>query len=117
MAEPAPERVEALRELLLAPVDPVLADPTRFRVLAALAGLPAGGRLSFTTLRKLLELTDGNLGAHLHVLGEHGYADAARVSHGRRQQSQYAATAAGRAAFERHAAALATIIRAGRGAG
>ena len=37
MAEPAPERVEALRELLLAPVDPVLADPTRFRVLAAMA--------------------------------------------------------------------------------
>lgn len=34
----------ALRSLLLAPVDPVLADLNRLRVAAALVGLPAGSR-------------------------------------------------------------------------
>jgi DNA-binding MarR family transcriptional regulator len=105
----------ALRHLLLAPIDPLLADTNRLRVTAALVGLPAGARLSFTALRKLLGMTDGNLGQHVRVLVETGYLDVSRVSHGRRPQSLYGATAAGRAAFERHSAALQAIIAAASG--
>jgi DNA-binding MarR family transcriptional regulator len=104
---------EMLRRLLLAPVDPILADLNRLRVAAALVGLPPGGQLSFTALRKLLDLTDGNLGQHVRVLAETGYVDVTRTSHGRRPQSLYAITAAGRAAFERHSEALAAIMAAG----
>ena len=103
----------ALRELLLAPVDPILADLSRFRVTAVLVGLPARAQLSFTALRKLLGMTDGNLGQHVRVLLEAGYVEVSRTSHGRRPQSLYRATAAGRAAFERHSAALAAIMAAG----
>jgi predicted ArsR family transcriptional regulator len=112
-AEPS----EALRELLLAPVDPILADLNRLRVMAALVGLPAGGQLSFTALRKLLDLTDGNLGQHVRVLAETGYLEVSRTSRGRRPQSLYRATAEGRAAFERHSAALAAIMAAAGRAG
>jgi DNA-binding MarR family transcriptional regulator len=107
------EPQEALRRLLLTPVDPVLADLSRLRVVAALIGLPAGGQLSFTALRKLLDMTDGNLGQHVRVLVETGYVDVTRASHGRRQQSLYAITADGRAAFESHSRALAAIMAAG----
>jgi len=104
---------EALRSLLLAPVDPVLADLNRLRVAAALVGLPAGGQLSFTALRKLLDMTDGNLGQHVRRLVETGYVEVTRTSHGRRPQSLYEITAEGRAAFERHSAALGAIMAAG----
>jgi DNA-binding MarR family transcriptional regulator len=107
------ESDEALRGLLLAPVDPVLADLNRLRVAAALVGLPAGGQLSFTALRKLLDMTDGNLGQHVRVLVETGYVEVTRTSRGRRPQSLYEITADGRAAFERHSAALAAIMAAG----
>ena len=102
----------ALRQLLQTPIDPVLADLNRLRVTAALTGLPGSGQLSFTALRKLLAMTDGNLGQHVRVLVETGYVEVSRVSHGRRQQSLYRVTAEGRAAFERHSAALAAIIAA-----
>lgn len=102
----------ALRQLLQVRIDPVLADLNRLRVTAALVGLPAQGQLSFTALRKLLDMTDGNLGQHVRVLVETGYVEVARVSNGRRQQSLYHATAEGRAAFERHSAALAAILAA-----
>jgi DNA-binding MarR family transcriptional regulator len=104
----------ALRQLLLAPIDPVLADANRLRVTAALMGLTGDARLSFTALRKLLGMTDGNLGQHVRVLVEVGYLGVTHVSHGRRRQSLYAATASGRASFERHSAALAAIIAAAR---
>jgi DNA-binding MarR family transcriptional regulator len=104
----------ALRDLLAAPVDAILADLNRLRVTAVLVGLPAQGQLSFTALRKVLAMTDGNLGQHVRVLLEAGYIDVSRTSHGRRPQSLYRATAEGRAAFERHSAALAAIMAAGR---
>jgi DNA-binding MarR family transcriptional regulator len=103
-----------LRQLLLAPVDPILADTNRLRVTAALIGLTGDARLSFTALRKLLGMTDGNLGQHVRVLLEVGYLSVTHVSRGRRRQSLYAATASGRVAFERHSAALAAIIAAAR---
>jgi DNA-binding transcriptional ArsR family regulator len=105
-----------LRELLMAPLDPVLSDASRFRVMAALVGLPDEGRLSFTTLRKLLNMTDGNLGQHVSVLREVGYVDTLKSATGRRVQSLFGPTQEGRAAFERHAQMLEAIIAAaGRG--
>ena len=57
-----------LADLLASPLDPVLSDPTRLRIQAALHALPAGAAMSFTILRKTLMLTDGNLGMHVHIL-------------------------------------------------
>lgn len=104
----------SLADLLRTPLDPTLVDAARLRIIAALIGLPPGGSLSFTALRRLLGMTDGNLGMHLRVLTEMGYIDVTQVSQGRRRQSHYSATAAGRAAFEAHVSALKGIITAAR---
>lgn len=104
-----------LEDLLRTPLDPVLKDAARLRVMAALVGLPVEGRIGFVALRRLLDLTDGNLGRHLQVLSEMGYADVVKEEHGRRPRSLYAATPRGRAAFAAHVAALEDIIAAARG--
>jgi DNA-binding transcriptional ArsR family regulator len=109
------EAGEHLRELLRAPLDPLLADTNRLRLLAALIGLPPAGELTFTALRALLGLTDGNLGLHLRTLVEHGYAEVRKEGRGRLGRSLYRATSGGRAAFATHVAALEAIVAAARG--
>ncbi len=105
----------SLEDLLRTPLDPALVDAARLRMVAALIGVPPGGSLSFTALRRLLGMTDGNLGMHLRVLTEIGYIAVTQVAQGRRRQSHYSATATGRAAFEAHVSALEGIITAARG--
>lgn len=112
----APEADDPVRQLLRAPLDHTLTDTTRLRLMAALIGLPPGGWMSFTTLRRLLDLTDGNLGMHLRLLLERGYASVTKAPQGLRSQSRYSATPQGRAAFAAHVEALEAIIAAARGA-
>jgi DNA-binding transcriptional ArsR family regulator len=100
----------ALWKLLASPLDPVLSDPTRLRIQAALHALPAGAAMSFTMLRKALALTDGNLGKHMRVLIDAGFAGTDERWHGKRRTTLYHATSAGRAAFDAHVTALNTII-------
>lgn len=105
---------DSMEALLRTPLDPSLVDAARLRIMAALLGLPEGGRLSFTALRDLLAMTDGNLGMHLRVLLEVGYIEVRQEARGRRRQSLYAATPVGRAAFSTHVGALETIIAAAK---
>lgn len=101
----------ALWELLASPLDPVLSEPTRLRIQAALHALPDGAAMSFTMLRKALTLTDGNLGTHIHVLVEAGFVDTDERWRGKRRTTLYHATSAGRAAFDAHVRALNAIVR------
>lgn len=101
-----------LAEMLASPLDPVLTDPTRLRIQAALHALAPGTAMSFTILRKALALTDGNLGMHVRVLIDAGFVDTEERWRGKRRTTLYAATNAGRAAFDAHVAALNAIIRA-----
>lgn len=104
-----------LGDLLRTPLDPLLTDTNRLRLQAALIGLPNKGELAFRALRDLLALTDGNLGLHLRVLVEHGYASVRKEPRGLREISYYQATPKGRAAFAAHIAALEAIIAAAQG--
>jgi DNA-binding transcriptional ArsR family regulator len=101
-----------LAGLLASPLDPVLSDPTRLRIQAALHALPGDTSMSFTILRKALMLTDGNLGTHLHVLVDAGFAGTEEQWRGKRRTTLYRATSAGRAAFEALVRALNAIIEA-----
>jgi len=105
---------EPVAETLRTPFDTVLSDPIRLRLQAALHGLPAGGSVTFTALRKTLRLSDGNLAAHLAVLVDAGYAASTATWHGKRRTTRYAATLAGRAAFETHVQALEAVIAVAR---
>jgi DNA-binding transcriptional ArsR family regulator len=101
-----------LADLLASPLDPVLSDPARLRIQAALHALPTATAMSFTILRKALMLTDGNLGMHLHVLMDAGFVASEESWRGKRRTTLYRSTNAGRAAFDAHVRALNAIIAA-----
>lgn len=117
MSEPGPERTELTEEIsaqLRTPFDSVLSDPNRLRIQAALHGLPASGSIKFTALAKALQLSDGNLSAHLAVLGEVGYVSSTSTYTGKRRTRWYSATALGREAFDEHVRALELIVDSSR---
>ena len=91
-------------------VDPIVHQPVRLRVMASLVTLGLTEKVDFTYLRELLEVTDGNLGAHLLKLENAGYIDVEKVFVGRKPRTYLAATTKGRAAFEEHVKALRNII-------
>ena len=57
----------------MAELNETIHQPVRLRIMAALVTLEPGNEVDFTYLRDLLEVTDGNLGAHLRKLEEAGY--------------------------------------------
>ena len=56
----------------MAALNEIIHQPVRLQIMAALVTLEAGNEVDFTSLRHLLEVTDGNLGAHLRKLEEAG---------------------------------------------
>jgi DNA-binding MarR family transcriptional regulator len=110
-----PPGVSDLAALLASPLDPVLTDPTRLRIQAALHALPPDAAMSFTIVRKALALTDGNLGKHVRVLIDAGFVATEENWRGKRRTTLYRATAEGRVAFDAHVRALNAIIRASEG--
>lgn len=91
-------------------LDPVIHAPARLRIMAALVAGPPGALLEFKRLRGLLGLTDGNLGAHISTLEGAGLVDVTKDFAGRRPRTRLAVTAAGRAAYASHVAALRAIL-------
>jgi DNA-binding MarR family transcriptional regulator len=83
----------------------------RLRIMAALVTLEVGNEVDFTYLRDLLEVTDGNLGAHLRKLEEAGYIAVNKTFVERKPRTFVAVTAAGRRVFQEHVAALESILK------
>jgi DNA-binding MarR family transcriptional regulator len=96
-------------------LDPVIHQPARLRIMAALCGLGPAEQVDFGFLKNKLELTDGNLGAHLVTLEENGYIDVEKTFVGKKPKTFVAVTKAGRRAFDGHVAALRLILEAGKG--
>jgi len=86
-------------------------QPVRLRIMAALVTLEQADEVDFTYLRDLLEVTDGNLGAHLRKLEEDGYIAVNKIFVERKPRTFVAATAEGRKAFTEHVAALESILK------
>lgn len=93
-------------------LDDLIHQPVRLRVMATLVAAGARRRLDFTFLRDQLELTDGNLGAHLRRLEKAGYVAVQKTFVGRKPRTYLRATAAGRRAFAAHVQALEEVLRA-----
>jgi DNA-binding MarR family transcriptional regulator len=89
-------------------------QPVRLRIMAALTALKPGGEVDFIYLRGLLDVTDGNLGAHLRKLEDAGYIVVNKVFVERKPRTFVAATAAGRQVFKAHTEALEAILKSGR---
>ena len=82
-------------------------QPVRLRIMAALVALEPGNEVDFIYLRELLEVTDGNLGAHLRKLEEAGYIAIIE----RRPRTYISATPEGRLVFQEHVTALESIFK------
>jgi DNA-binding MarR family transcriptional regulator len=92
-------------------IDLVIHTPARLRIMSALSALPPRAQIDFSTLGKSLDLTDGNLGAHLQTLEEAGYIKVEKSFIDRKPRTHVSATAKGRARFDEHVAALREICR------
>jgi DNA-binding MarR family transcriptional regulator len=95
----------------MANLNETIHQPVRLRIMAALVTLEAGDEVDFSYLRDLLDVTDGNLGAHLRKLEEAGYIAVNKMFVERKPRTFVAATTEGRRIFKEHVAALEAILK------
>lgn len=91
-------------------LDSVIHQPARLRIMGALCGLAPTEQVDFGFLKQKLDLTDGNLGAHLVTLEESGYIKVEKTFVGKKPKTFLSVTKAGRRAFDNHVAALRAIL-------
>ena len=95
-------------------IDTIIHQPARLKIMASLMTLEPGEQVDFVYLRKILNLTDGNLGAHLLKLEQARYIKVEKTFVARIPRSFISMTTKGRSAFENHVTALEEIVH-GRG--
>ena len=90
--------------------DPIIHQPARLKIMAALKPLPSRDMLEFTRLRAIVGATDGNLGAHIATLEQSGYLEIQKDFFMKRPRTRVRLTRAGRNAFEKYVAYLREIV-------
>lgn len=95
----------------MAELNETIHQPVRLRIMASLVTLESGNEVDFTYLRELLDVTDGNLGAHLRKLEEAGYIAVNKTFVDRKPRTFVSATPKGRRVFQEHVAALESILK------
>ena len=95
----------------MAELNEIIHQPVRLRIMAALVALKAGEEVDFTYLRDLLDVTDGNLGAHLRKLEDAGYIDVNKTFVERKPRTYLSASTEGRKVFREHVEALESILK------
>ena len=98
----------------MAQLDNIIHQPVRLQIMSSLVSLDRNEQVNFTYLRKLLQVTDGNLGAHLTKLEDAGYIKSKKSFVARKPRTFIRATGKGRDAFTEHIAALKKIIHSGK---
>jgi len=79
--------------------------------LQIMSVLVANESYDFNSLKELLGVTDGNLASHLKALEKESYITVTKSFIGRKPNTQYAASKAGREAFRKHLQALENLIK------
>jgi DNA-binding MarR family transcriptional regulator len=90
-------------------LDRVIHERARLGVLTSLVAHPKG--LVFGDLRRLCQLTDGNLSRHLQVLQEAGLVEVIKSFEQNRPQTVCRITAQGRARYLDYLAVLEQVVR------
>ena len=96
---------------MAAELNEIIHQPVRLRIMAALVTLEPANEVDFTYLRELLDVTDGNLGAHLRKLEDAGYIAVTKTFVERKPRTYVAVTAEGRKVFQEHVSALQAILK------
>lgn len=79
--------------------------------LGIMSILMVNERVDFNSLKEMLQLTDGNLASHISALEKSEYIKIYKQFIGKKPQTLYSATAAGRKAFLEHLNALERLIK------
>jgi DNA-binding MarR family transcriptional regulator len=89
-------------------LDRIIHEKGRLAITSLLA---ASHQLSFTELRDTLNLTDGNLTAHIRTLHEAGYVSVTKSFQGSRSLTTFALTPQGRKAFTQYIDLLEKVVQ------
>jgi len=89
-------------------LDRVIHEKGRLAIMSALAATP---QLSFTEMRDTLNMTDGNLTAHMRTLQEAGYVSVTKEFHGGRPLTTFSLTTPGKKAFSSYIDLLEQIVK------
>ena len=79
--------------------------------LGIMSALMVNDELDFNAMKQTLAVTDGNLASHIAALEDEGYLKVKKSFVGKKPQTTYAVTAAGRRAFALHLDALEKLIK------
>ena len=91
----------------VAGIDETFHAPARLGIMTLLL---QEGSSDFTSLKRTLGLTDGNLGAHIRVLEQGGYIEVEKKFEGRKPRTVCRVTTSGRRAFTKYLDALERVI-------
>ena len=89
-------------------IDRVIHEKGRLAIMSALVAQP---EMSFTELRDLLQMTDGNLTTHIRHLQEAGYLMVSKSYQNKRPLTTCTLTRAGQAAFAQYINLLEQIVK------
>jgi len=95
-------------------LDRVIHEKGRLAIMSLLA---AASQLSFTEMRDTLNMTDGNLTAHMRTLHEAGYISVTKQFKQGRPLTSYSLTKEGRKAFTGYIDLLEQIVQQSRSKG
>jgi DNA-binding MarR family transcriptional regulator len=95
----------------MATLDNIIHQPVRLKIMSSLMSLEMEEKVDFSYLKKLLELTDGNLGTHLNKLEETDYIKIEKMFVGKKPKTYIRLTGKGRDAFTEHVKALDDIVK------
>lgn len=93
-------------------LDRVIHEKGRLAIMSALAASP---ELSFRELRDILEMTDGNVTAHVRALQQPGYVAVTKRFQSGKPLTTFSLTLEGRAAFKTYLGLLEQILRETQG--
>jgi DNA-binding transcriptional ArsR family regulator len=86
----------------------VIHERARLGIMSVLAARPA---LTFSELKALLDMTDGNLSVHLRILERAGFVEIEKKFVDRRPQTTVKISRKGKIAFEHYVQVLGEIVR------
>jgi DNA-binding MarR family transcriptional regulator len=89
-------------------LDRVIHEKGRLAIMSMLAASP---ELSFTELRDMLSMTDGNLTTHIRTLQEAGYVSVSKTFENKRPLTTCSLTSAGKKAFTGYVSLLEKIVQ------
>ena len=88
-------------------LDKAFESRVRLGIMSVLTG---AGQADFNTLKGMLGVSDGNLASHIRALEELGYIETRKQFIGRKPNTSYSVTDAGREAFSAHIEALSSLL-------